>query len=174
MLKSLLRDRFELKVHSEVRDASVFELTADKRGLKLAMTKEGSCKPINLNTLLAAPPELRSDESPPDCGLNQFKIINGVTVFTARGITLSELAAWLTSFVGRPVVEHIGAPTLFDVHLEFKLSQTPASTGPSIEPAPQDLSIFVAVKEQLGIDLIPGKAPQESIVIDSVKRPSAN
>ena len=64
--------------------------------------------------------------------------------------------------VGRRVVDKTGLPT--DVFYEFRLDFTP---GPVSD-------IFEAMETQLGLKLIPGKAPLEFVVVDHISKPSPN
>jgi uncharacterized protein (TIGR03435 family) len=50
MLKSLLQDRFKLKIHFETRELPAFVLEAAKSGPKLQSPKEGSCATPDPNT----------------------------------------------------------------------------------------------------------------------------
>jgi bla regulator protein BlaR1 len=43
MLRALLEDRFQLRVHRETKEGPVYELTVAKSGLKMEHSKEGSC-----------------------------------------------------------------------------------------------------------------------------------
>ena len=48
MLRALLEDRFKLKVHREIRQVPVYELTVAKGGPKLKRFEEGRCIPFDL------------------------------------------------------------------------------------------------------------------------------
>ncbi len=80
------------------------------------------------------------------------------------GMRLPALVVNLTDLqdVGRRVVDETGLPT--DVFYEFRLDFTP---GPVSD-------IFEAMETQLGLKLIPGKAPVEFVVVDRINRPSPN
>ena len=82
----------------------------------------------------------------------------------ASGIRLPALVVSLTDLqdVGRRVVDKTGLPP--DVFYQFRLDYTP---GPVSD-------IFEALESQLGIKLVPGKAPVEFVVVDRINKPSPN
>ena len=65
--------------------------------------------------------------------------------------------------VGRRVVDKTGLPP--DVFYEFRLDYAPGKGDPGI---------FEAMEDQLGLKLIPGKAPVEFVVVDRINKPSPN
>jgi uncharacterized protein (TIGR03435 family) len=65
--------------------------------------------------------------------------------------------------VGRRVVDKTGLPA--DVFYEFRFDYTPGQSDPDV---------FYALETQLGLKLIPGKAPIEFIVADRISKPSPN
>jgi uncharacterized protein (TIGR03435 family) len=69
----------------------------------------------------------------------------------------------------RPVVDRTGLTGTYDL----KLEATPEWRIDS-NPDPNEVSIFTAVKEQLGLKLEAQKAMIEILVIDRVEKPSAN
>ena len=74
-------------------------------------------------------------------------------------MTSARLANLLETAAGRPVVDQTRLAGEFDVDLTWS----------------PDLSIFTAIREQLGLRLEPGASiVQDSIVIDRVDRPTAN
>jgi uncharacterized protein (TIGR03435 family) len=86
---------------------------------------------------------------------------------TAIGITLEQfvLSPLLTGSAGaRPVVDQTGLKGAFDFTLKWTPDQS-AADGPYF---------FTAIHEQLGLMLVPSKAPVEVIVIDRIEQPSAN
>jgi uncharacterized protein (TIGR03435 family) len=85
MTKALLESRFHLKIHDEVRQLPVYNLTVAKKS-KLMPAKDGSCVPIDLKTVLATPP-------PPNyCGRNTTT--KGATiVFDGHGMTMAEFVS---------------------------------------------------------------------------------
>ena len=75
------------------------------------------------------------------------------------------------------VVDKTGEAGLFDLHFEFTPNDvTPLGGAPlPVSPAGEnDISIFTALEQQLGLKLESDKALVEVLVIDSVQRPSEN
>ena len=147
MEQSLLADRFALKMHFATKEMAVYALVpASGSGPKLKPAAEGEASELSN----------REDEQ-------------GV-VMTARGVTIEELARSPLLWVGgRLVVDQTGLKGRYDFTLTWRNEQ---SSGAAQElDAP---SIFTAMQEQLGLKLVPTKAPVEVIVIDSIERPSPN
>jgi uncharacterized protein (TIGR03435 family) len=80
---------------------------------------------------------------------------------------MTKLASDLQGFAGRPVRNDTGLSGLFDVEVSF----VPTS-GLSLQPGTDDIPIFTAVQEQLGLKLEPTQGPVEVLVIDDVQRPT--
>ena len=45
MLQTLLEDRFKLKLHREIQQLPVYNLTVAKSGVKMPIAKQGDCTP---------------------------------------------------------------------------------------------------------------------------------
>jgi uncharacterized protein (TIGR03435 family) len=59
----------------------------------------------------------------------------------------------------------------FDIDLEWTPDQAlPGAEG--LTPAPDAISIFTAIKEQLGLKLEPHKGPVDVTVIDHIEKPT--
>ena len=123
------------------------------------------------------PPE--KGQPPPNlCGMAMFRTMNGVMTMEVKGVTLEQYAQRLSGQTDRPVIDKTGIAGLYNFHLEF----TPDESTPWLIPpggaAPSDPaggpSIFTAIQEQLGLKLESAKGPGETLVIDSVERPSEN
>jgi uncharacterized protein (TIGR03435 family) len=84
------------------------------------------------------------------------------------GVALSPVLSMLNSEVGRNVVDKTGLTGKYDITLEY----VPVARAASDETGGP--SVFTAVEEQLGLKLVPGKAPMDVLVIDSVEQPAAN
>jgi uncharacterized protein (TIGR03435 family) len=92
----------------------------------------------------------------------------GPGTIAMEGITIEVLAASLSRTVGRFVVDKTGLGNKrFDISLTWTTDeqQGTADAGPSI---------YAALEEQLGLKLVPSKAPVETIVVDQMEKPSAN
>lgn len=141
LLQTLLADRFQLKVHWEMREASVYALVLDKHGPKFKKSVE-----------LQEP------------GVNTQRGLGGARM---RGThePVSTLASNLGNQLGRIVVDKTGLRGAFD----WKLEWNPDTTGESSLP-----SLFTALREQLGLRLEAQKGSMETLVIDSIERPSEN
>jgi uncharacterized protein (TIGR03435 family) len=146
MLQPLLADRFKLKVHWETRQLPQYKLVAAKGGPKLRAVRDGES--------------------------SGTRIGNGL--IDAHGITAAELAAWLRSELGRPVVNSTGLTGKYD----FKLQWVPDESQPNSEgetPASDATgpSIFAAIRE-LGLKLEAIKGPVKVLVVDYAEKPSEN
>ncbi len=181
MLQALLEDRFQLKVHKEPRDTSVYLLTVAKNGAKLQPTKEGSCVPFDLSNLSVSPVG-PGEARPKFCGAPGGRMGPGGTMISeSYGITMAEFAGrMLAGRVDRPVVDQTALTGRYDIHLEFVpdmgqgptyLNGVPTSAAPADTPGP---SIFAALEGQLGLKLSPGKSPLDVIVVDHAEKPTAN
>jgi uncharacterized protein (TIGR03435 family) len=71
--------------------------------------------------------------------------------------------------VDRPVIDKTGLTGKYDIRLEatpeFRINNN---------PQPDDLRIFDAIQQQLGLKLEPQKASMEVLVVDHMDKPSAN
>jgi bla regulator protein blaR1 len=172
MLRALLEDRFKLKVHREIRQVPVYELTVAKGGPKLKRFEEGSCIPFDL-----------FKQGPKTC--NQRMDRKGPNEVVAwHGTSLDEFSKTvLTVALDRPVIDKTGIAGKFEFHLVFAPDQSTPILLPGGDMAnnpivpsddPAGPSIFTAIQEQLGLKLQPAKGPREFLVIDHVERPSEN
>ncbi len=71
------------------------------------------------------------------------------------------------------VVDKTGLSGTYDIQLKFARGEDTASSKPDngADPAP---SIFTALEEQLGLKLQSTKGPVDTLVIDSIEKPSEN
>jgi uncharacterized protein (TIGR03435 family) len=154
MLRTLLEDRFKLKVRRETKVMPVYVLGVAKGGLKLHLFKQENC---------IAPD--RGNPSPPPANYCGNNILRG-NGWNANNIGMSEAAGLLTSVLRRQVIDKTGITGTFDVHLEWAPDDAAADgTLPSL---------FTALQEELGLKLDSARGPVEVLVIDHIDRPTAN
>jgi bla regulator protein blaR1 len=101
MVRTLLEDRFKLRVHSEMKEFDVFDLVVDKNGPKLTPLKEGEISHC-------------TRDNSEICGLTNP----------------SQLAGWLKGVVGKPVFDKTGISGRFDVLLTFDVYAGRGKTAP--------------------------------------------
>lgn len=155
ILKKLMADRFQVRVHYEKRELSVYALTVAKNGPKLTRSQ--------------------SDPSAPEG--NGFGPPGN---FGATNATMADVAEALGYVVvDRPVVDQTGITGKFNLRLTWTPDETQFGAVGGYRPsatenpnAPPDL--FTAIQEELGLQLQSTKAPVDVLVIDHVEKPSAN
>lgn len=158
MLRKLLAERFNLTLHREEKEFSIYALTVARGGPKL---------------LAAA-----STTSPEGAPLLHFMLSPQSTKLTARSATMFEVAwAMQRTALDRPVVDKTGLPGRYDVDLEWTPDELHFAgnnrtfAGEAAQPSP---GLFEAIQEQLGLRLDATKGPIATIVIDKVTRPTEN
>jgi uncharacterized protein (TIGR03435 family) len=157
MFQQLLADRFKLATHWETRTLPAYALVVAKNGSLLHETKE---------------PEGASETSIGTSGSS--------AVFTAKGVTVAELAEELTqelsSELGRVVLDHTQIKGRYDVTLKWTPEAETHSTAMegSVSANDSDPPIFTAIQEQLGLKLESTHGPVPVLVIDYVELPSEN
>jgi uncharacterized protein (TIGR03435 family) len=173
MMQALLEDRFKLKIHREVRDVPVYELTVAKGGPKLQKAREGGC--ITVDFTKGPPPEPTPGQPPPDlCGMVRMSSTDdGLDM---HGVTMADLCAQLSVSLDHDIVDKTATTGVYDVHLELSFSDlgyTPTDRGGTIMVPTDGAAISVAV-QKLGLKLERANAPGEFLVIDNIERPSEN
>lgn len=156
MMRSLLAERFQLKVHSEQKKlVPAYALVVVKTGPKL---------------------RANTSEPGPDVRLGRGHM-------SFKKVRLSVLASQLTRQLGRQVLDQTNLNGEFDFVLDWMPDPSengaiPGQPGPPPDSIPggeeNGPSIFTALQEQLGLRLAPIKAPLDVLVIDRAEKPSAN
>jgi len=186
MLRSLLEDRFQLKLHRETKELPVYALTVARSGLKLQPPKEGGCIPADPSGTLPPPSDTPRQRAPGfPCGMPGVMMEPSGVRIEGGKVAMPDFIRVLSMVLGRPVLDRTGFAETFDVRLDFTPDEAaaglPRSAGPgdpeSSPPAADPASpppIFAAIQEQLGLKLESVKGPVEVLVIDHVERPSQN
>jgi uncharacterized protein (TIGR03435 family) len=195
MIRSLLEDRFALKLHKETKDGPVYALVVAKDGPKMKLSADQT--PIvppgagrggpggDAGPAPPPPPPPGPNFNPGTAPLSSMPrgmMMNGPGLLRGAAQNMGTLARMLSGQAGRQVIDKTGLPGLYDIELKFAPSQ-PMQMPPGMtlppgvtlpEADPNQASIFTAVQEQLGLRLESSKASLESIVVDHVEKPTAN
>lgn len=166
MLRNLLAERFQMKLHIETREFPAFEMVAAKGGAKLG-TAEAARLPSEVDF-----PQL----TPGKPGVIASNSISGdyvVTRIRAQQQPVSRLAKLLRTTQPRPVVDKSGLTGKYDFTLQFSSELPDAATDSGVPSQLPDLN--TALREQLGLQLVAKKLPFDVIVVDSFnRRPTEN
>jgi uncharacterized protein (TIGR03435 family) len=158
MLKSLLAERFRLKVHTETRQMSMYALVVARPDKKLGPK-------LRPSTVACPGP----GEAPTDtrwCGIR-----GGPGKLDAKGITLFELTVSLANFpaISRTIRDETGLEGRYDWQLEWVPTFVAAESGVvENRSADNGPNLFTALQDQLGLKLQGIRGPVDVLVIDSV------
>jgi uncharacterized protein (TIGR03435 family) len=161
VVQDLLADRFKLKVRTEKKERTIFELKLARSDKKLGpglTPADGSCASIY------APP------SPlPRC---PFVLGGGRGVQTGH-MTMEELGVFFSAFpaVSAEVVDKTGLDGAYDIKMSAFIGGGVADGLGAQDPRPQ---MFTAVQDMLGLKLERTKGLSTVIVVEHVERPTEN
>jgi uncharacterized protein (TIGR03435 family) len=164
LLRTLLRDRFTFRAHTETRAAPAFLLTLARPNQPLGP----KLQPTTVNCDDAEAVRKARETKPagaPLCGG-----VSGRNRIWMSGMRISTLANAIASLLDRPVVDRTGLTGRFDFDLEY----TATSDLANLADAADRVSIFTAIQEQLGLRLQAEDVPLEVLVIDAIERPTEN
>jgi len=173
MILNLLKDRFQLAMHLETREQSIFHLVMARGDGRLGPNLKPSsaeCRAIIAERQAAAKlPDLNQP-----CGSGR----SSPGVFAFSGSPIARLVPALSDLTARPVIDKTGLTGLYDVTLKFAYEgRMPGVMGPLGAPpgAPADPdapSLAAALQEQLGLKLEGARGPVEVVVIDKFEKPT--
>jgi uncharacterized protein (TIGR03435 family) len=180
MLRTLLADRFRLRVHTEMRELPAFVLTHARRDRSLGPLIRPTEADCSGKARGPTETEIRSaarDGWPP-CGM-AFVVSfttggpDGVVKirFRRSATTMKDFAPTLQSAVDRPVLDRTALEGRFD--LEYSYAPRP-NTDSTLGVAQNVPFLGAALEEQLGLKLEAERTEVPVLVIDSVERPSEN
>jgi uncharacterized protein (TIGR03435 family) len=188
MMQSLLADRFQLKVHFENQETAVLALTPvkpGKMGPKLRPHSEGPPCTHSYGPQKQGGKPVDASVYPPVCEITMLtERPGGLVRIGSRNSTMAELAENLTNFgpqlllSDRPLIDQTGITGTIDYQVEFTFHMGPGAFAapPDANQPPPDAGTTLtdALREQLGLRLVPTKAELRVLVIDHVERPSEN
>jgi uncharacterized protein (TIGR03435 family) len=184
MMQGLLAERFKLQVHWETQQAPVFALVQaapGKLGPQMNASPPGEdCgnSQVPEQAGETASEKLRLSALPIPCGMIAHLPTSGVPGshrFGGRNVPLKMLADSMPTQTGmatlrRPVVDETGLQGCYDFWIEW----TPEDTRNDPENGETGGTFREALKNQLGLRLVPKNGPVEVLVIDHVEQPSQN
>ena len=146
-LQAVLRDRFHLVLREETHQLPMYALVQDRNGAKVSRTDAQNSSFVQDR--------------------------RGHLIATAQ--TIDRLPPFLESELRRPVVDQTGLKGIFSFTLGWdpSLQSTSANSSDSSGDS-TGLSIFTALREQLGLRLEPTKGPVPVYVVEKIERPTEN
>jgi uncharacterized protein (TIGR03435 family) len=158
MLRPVLTDRFQLKVHNQINTLPIYDLVLAKGGPKFHQS----------------PPPPDNPDRPASKGQHgktSWQINDGS--LTATALPLSTLINALAGVLDRTVIDKTGLPDFYDLNLKWTPREDANSTTDNgSTDHPPDL--FTALQEQLGLKLVASKGPVTTLVVDHAEKPSPN
>ena len=167
-LRSLLAERFTLRVHSETRQVQMYALVMARTD-----RKPGSLLKPSLTDCSAEAMRARADAAQagqPLSGMCGTRATAGRLQFGGR---MSDLTRALSGSaeIGRNVVDQTGLTGVFQ--FELALGERPQQRAQGLEPVANDPnapSLITALQEQLGLKLESTQGPMEFLIVDRVER----
>jgi uncharacterized protein (TIGR03435 family) len=169
MLRTLLEDRFGLKIHREAGEGEIYALVLDRSDGKLGPKVQpwtGTCangrtpsKEEYDDALIAACPS----------GLLANRLfLDGGTMFSAADLLSLPMSRTL---LGRVVRDRTGLTGRYKIDLDYPFVLPRNSDPTAPDPRP---SLFTVIREQWGMKLVPSRGQYKRIVVDDAQRPTEN
>jgi uncharacterized protein (TIGR03435 family) len=183
MLRTLLVERFHMKMHQETKELRIYALTLTKNGIT---AKDDPLDPVGSSAEVASTSSETSSVSRMQRGV---AVSIGEDKIEDKKFTMGMLAGQLTGMMDRPVVDQTGleADAAYDLTLElthedFLATRVQSAINGGMTPPPQAMKLLEASGDsldialaKLGLKLEAKKAPLEVLVIDSSdKAPGEN
>jgi uncharacterized protein (TIGR03435 family) len=181
MMQSLLADRFKMAVHFETRQVPVYGLVLAKPGklgpqLRMHRTDDPVC--TTAAAALRGPAAVDAEGFPERCGGPQSMKPSapGRMKSGGRDVPMSRFAAIMTGVgvVDRPMVDQTDLEGTVDYSLEWIQVAANVPFGSEFHPDESAPTFEEALKQQLGIKMVPEKGPIDFFLVDHVEHASEN
>lgn len=168
MLRTLLGERFGLRLHQESKPTPVYELRLLRQGTfgpGFRPSRFDCVDYMSRGGAASAPDAPRNADGDSWCWPSASGRATNGSVTIIRAGRLDQLVIALQPHVDRPIVDATGLTGTFEWNVTFAGKSAPADAS--------TVSVFTAVEEQLGLKLVPvvGKAP-DVFVIDALHLPA--
>jgi uncharacterized protein (TIGR03435 family) len=158
-LQQLLRERFGLRIRTEMREDRVYALTK-KSGSSPQGIVARDCDRSGVANLACG----RGLQSP-DGGIMRM-----------GGVPIQRLVIFLGDIMGRVVTDETGLTGVFDIDLQFRpdTNLSPDFTDDAKQRIEARASLPAALVEQLGLELQPRRTPIRFTIVEALTRPTAD
>lgn len=177
MLRSLLNERFKLRVHDETRDAALYALVVARKDGALGpelRRSQANCSATVAPVQGPPDPAARCNYMGPTAGAD---LASGRARMAIRGVTMDGLARLLVPILRRGVIDRTGLAGFFDGDFDVAAELGPPPPPPGVRDPldrPSLPSLFSVLPEQLGLRLEATRGPVAVVVIDALERPTEN
>jgi uncharacterized protein (TIGR03435 family) len=178
MLKTLLEDRFQLKVHTETREMPIYALVVarddGRLGANIKPSTADCSNPAPVPADIAA--LLQAGRGVPCAIMPVPTRVAGSMTLRADGASMAALARFLTGTTRRIVHDRTGLSGLYDWEMTYDRRVTPPpalqpSNNLPLSPPSESPQMTTALQEQLGLKLESTRGPVEVLVIDHAALP---
>jgi len=159
MVQALLTDHFHLLLQHQNKELSAYSLVVDENGPKLKQAMAGDTYADGLKGPDGVP-----------IGPHRMRSVNGE--LTVQSLPMTEVAKLLTGQLHRTVFDHTGLTGDYDFTLKWTPDNTQSAGPRGPESNRSGPSIFVAIRQQLGLELESQNVPMDVLVIAHATRPS--
>jgi uncharacterized protein (TIGR03435 family) len=168
MMRALLADRFKLQLHTETRVDRVYDLVLAKAGKTAPALHE---HPSN-------DPGCKQD-SPQGffnpCGtIAQMTSAPNMQRMVGRNVSVAQFIYSSSPKVDRTIVDKTGLTGKYDFTLEFAPERIGSGPDTNASEPPPSPTFPEAIRDQMGLKLVPNKGPVTTYVLDHVEKPAEN
>ncbi len=159
MLRTLLADRFKLRIRKETRQMPIYVLTMAGKDFGKGLKRSS----LDCDSQAAKEYRSKNRDVPTPCNVLRTEATRSSYAFRGAG-PMSKLLSRIQEKLDRPLVDQTGLSGNFEWATKYRLS-----------PIEGDAPVFVdAVRQDLGLRVTPTNGPFEVFVIDSVQMPTPN
>jgi len=180
MLQNLLAERFQLKLHHQSQEMTVYTLVVGKGGSKLKPSQSAAAQPDP-----ALPAFKDGFPVPPPDHITTSVLANGGYRMGATDAPMTKLVTMLSLLLAKPVHDATGLEGGYDFQLFWSGNASADNAAPRLaqdgSPIPSDPdadsgpTLVLAVQQQLGLKLESKKDQVDVLVVDHAeKTPTVN
>ena len=157
MWQNLLKDRLRLMAHLDEKELPVYEMVLAGSRLKIKESGQSSAANEVAHSGMPVPGRDGCPVFADGSGMTSLSSNAGVSRLCASAATFEIVLTMLAKDLDRPVLNRTGLEGKYDFRLEF---------GPQSALAQDVFRAF----EQLGLKLVPRRAPVQVLIVDSIDR----